>query len=290
MSDVARQQDPSMEEILNSIRRIVAEDAKQRGKRGESRPAAATDRSAVLDLTEVVTADGSVFSIADFQEARAEVPAGEKPRAGENASSPRDQAAVKAGEAWAALQGAWTRVFGLETELRQRLRDSAAAANRDGVLDRLAREQETLTRRLSLVGAVRDGVLSGARLVAALGEMVARDVGLPSCDLAGISAPNADAAAAAADSLDGASAGWERVQSARAALLSSEQRLAAAEKAWSTRRTGLTGQTDPLHLLEAEHEHLLARGAVVAAQREEIVTCHALALAVQRLAEHTLPD
>ena len=35
MSQPARQQDPSMEEILNSIRRIVAEDANHRAARSE---------------------------------------------------------------------------------------------------------------------------------------------------------------------------------------------------------------------------------------------------------------
>jgi cell pole-organizing protein PopZ len=55
-----------MDEILNSIRRIVAEDAKHRGKRSDPlRQAPVGDRAAVLDLTEVVTADGTIFSIAD---------------------------------------------------------------------------------------------------------------------------------------------------------------------------------------------------------------------------------
>src|SRR5262245_12403570 len=115
MSEPARQQDPSMEEILNSIRRIVAEDAKHRGKRTEPvRAAAATDRSTVLDLTEVVTADGSIFSIAETHHRRLDT--ADKPRLMEGIQS-RATAASVAEEAWAAVQGAWTRALGLENEV-----------------------------------------------------------------------------------------------------------------------------------------------------------------------------
>lgn len=62
MSDAKGQHEPSMEEILASIRRIIAED-------GESAPAppAAEEKPArgeeVLELTEVVEEDGTVVSI-----------------------------------------------------------------------------------------------------------------------------------------------------------------------------------------------------------------------------------
>ncbi len=288
MSDPARQQDPSMEEILNSIRRIVAEDAKQRGKRAETlRAAPAGERTAVLDLTEVVTADGSVFSIADHPQSRVE--SGEKSHPTEG-TQPRAAAAAKAEEAWAAVQGAWTRALGLENEVRAMQRD-ATVAGRD-VLDRLAREQDGLTRRLAFVGAVRDAVLAGARLVGALGEMVARDVGLPGCELTTV-APSLRAHSPETEaSLDIARAAWQRVEGARAALNAAEQRLAGSEKTWSGRRTtsaGASAVNDPLNLLEAEHEHLVARSAVVAAQREEIIAAHVLVVELHRLAERGLP-
>jgi hypothetical protein len=285
MSEPARQQDPSMEEILNSIRRIVAEDAKQRGKRAEAvRTAPQGERPAVLDLTEVVTADGTVFSIADHQHNRLE--SAEKLRQADGVQ-PRAAAATLAQEAWSAVNGAWTRALGLQAELRSIQQD--AASSRD-VLERLAREQDGLTRRLNLVSSVRDAVMAGARLITAVGDMVARDVGLPSCDLTavspglGLSIPQTEA------TLDTARTAWERVEAARAALLAAEQRLSSAEKAWASRRAAGPGAgADPLNLLEAEHEHLIARSAVVAAQREEIVAAHALALEVHRLAERGLP-
>jgi hypothetical protein len=288
MSQPARQQDPSMEEILNSIRRIVAEDAKHRGKRTDPlRSAGNADRTAVLDLTEVVTADGSIFSIADAQHNRLE--SNDKPRLTEG-TQPRATAAAVAEEAWVAVQGAWTRALGLENEVRALQRE--AAANGHDVLDRLAREQDGLTRRLALVGAMRDAVMAGARLVGALGEMVARDVGLPNCELASLSpSPHAQATGSEAN-LETVRAAWARVEGARAALIAAEQRLAGAEKAWAARRAPSTGSSavaDPLNLLEAEHEHLLARSAVVAAQREEIVAAHALAAEIKRLGERSLP-
>jgi hypothetical protein len=285
MSEPARQQDPSMEEILNSIRRIVAEDAKQRGKRNEAlRSAPQGDRAAVLDLTEVVTADGTIFSIADHQHNRLEAA-----RPADN-PQPRAAAAVLAQEAWTVMNGAWTRVLNLESEVRTAEQENAA--NGRDVLDRLAREQDGLTRRLSLVAAVRDAVLAGARLITATGEMVARDVGLPSCDLTAVAPGTSPDAPKSEATLDTARAAWERVEAARAALVAAEQRLAGAEKAWASRRSGAAAAgpgADPLNLLEAEHEHLVARSAVVAAQREEIVSAHALALEVHRLAERGVP-
>lgn len=274
-----------MEEILNSIRRIVAEDAKQRGKRTEAaRSAPQGDRTAVLDLTEVVTADGTVFSIADHQHNRLEAA-----RPADN-PQPRAAAAVLAQEAWTVMNGAWTRVLSLESEVRTAEQENAA--NGRDVLDRLAREQDGLTRRLSLVAAVRDAVLAGARLITATGEMVARDVGLPSCDLTAVAPGTSPDAPQSEATLETARAAWERVEAARAALVAAEQRLAGAEKAWASRRSGAAAAgpgADPLNLLEAEHEHLVARSAVVAAQREEIVSAHALALEVHRLAERGVP-
>ena len=62
MSDPKGQHEPSMEEILASIRRIIAEDGEQ-----APAPAAAEEKPArgeeVLELTEVVEEDGTVVSI-----------------------------------------------------------------------------------------------------------------------------------------------------------------------------------------------------------------------------------
>lgn len=74
MSDAKSQQEPSMEEILASIRKIISEDAD--GKPGEAPAAAAKPAPAakpdfsmgmqddVLDLTEKVNDDGSVTNLA----------------------------------------------------------------------------------------------------------------------------------------------------------------------------------------------------------------------------------
>jgi hypothetical protein len=67
MSDVRRQDEPSMEEILASIRRIIAEDGNAAG-RGNA--ALREPEQDILDLTDSVTADGSVISLASRLPAR----------------------------------------------------------------------------------------------------------------------------------------------------------------------------------------------------------------------------
>ena len=66
MSDIRRQDEPSMEEILASIRRIIAEDTKEGGT-----PSAATEQD-ILELTDRVEADGSVVSLATRMTSRTE--------------------------------------------------------------------------------------------------------------------------------------------------------------------------------------------------------------------------
>lgn len=66
MSDIRRQDEPSMEEILASIRRIIAEDIKEGGT-----PSAAAEQD-ILELTDRVEADGSVVSLATRMTSRAE--------------------------------------------------------------------------------------------------------------------------------------------------------------------------------------------------------------------------
>ena len=68
MSDIRRQDEPSMEEILASIRRIIAEDTKDGGK------ASAVADQDILELTDRVEADGSVVSLAARMTPRAEMP------------------------------------------------------------------------------------------------------------------------------------------------------------------------------------------------------------------------
>ncbi len=74
----AQQQEPSMEEILASIRRIISEDGEEAdGQEPEAVAAEGSDRAApeeepadddVLELTEIVDEDGEVVSLADEQE------------------------------------------------------------------------------------------------------------------------------------------------------------------------------------------------------------------------------
>jgi hypothetical protein len=59
MAEARGDNEPSMEEILASIRRIISEDSDPR----RSQPAG-TREGEVLDLTEMLTADGSVVSLA----------------------------------------------------------------------------------------------------------------------------------------------------------------------------------------------------------------------------------
>src|SRR5487761_1852726 len=69
MSDIRRQDEPSMEEILASIRRIIAEDAEAGGKTGDI--AAEQD---ILELTDKVEPDGSIVSLAPRPAPRSEPP------------------------------------------------------------------------------------------------------------------------------------------------------------------------------------------------------------------------
>ena len=68
MSEGKTQQEPSMEEILASIRRIISEDGKPEGAAPKAAAAARAEagkagKADVLELTEVVEEDGSVVSL-----------------------------------------------------------------------------------------------------------------------------------------------------------------------------------------------------------------------------------
>src|SRR5271170_5487534 len=68
MSDAKAQQEPSMEEILASIRRIISEDAdgQKPAAAAEAAPAAEPEPEQdddILDLTDRVNDDGSVVSL-----------------------------------------------------------------------------------------------------------------------------------------------------------------------------------------------------------------------------------
>ena len=72
MADEKGQREPSMEEILASIRQIISEDGKdeaQRADAGEADRNEAEQEPAPLDLTQVVNEDGSVTQIADAEPA-----------------------------------------------------------------------------------------------------------------------------------------------------------------------------------------------------------------------------
>lgn len=63
MSEAKDQHEPSMEEILASIRRIIAEDGDPPPSSGAQPPSAVVhDPDGVLELTEVVNEDGSIVS------------------------------------------------------------------------------------------------------------------------------------------------------------------------------------------------------------------------------------
>jgi len=69
MTDLKRQDDPSMDEILASIRRIIAEDGETATRAGGA--ANGPERQDILDLTQRVEEDGSVVTIASRKTWRA---------------------------------------------------------------------------------------------------------------------------------------------------------------------------------------------------------------------------
>jgi len=82
MATPSAQQEPTMEEILASIRRIISEDAEP-GKAGAPAPAAASNDGEVLELTNVVHDDGTVGNAAQS------APAPEPPRRAAPQPEPR---------------------------------------------------------------------------------------------------------------------------------------------------------------------------------------------------------
>jgi uncharacterized protein len=75
MSDAKSQPEPSMEEIIASISRIIAEDKRPGDNRtGENKPstAGAGEETDVLELTQAVNEDGSVRSVTSDAAARVE--------------------------------------------------------------------------------------------------------------------------------------------------------------------------------------------------------------------------
>jgi uncharacterized protein len=80
MSEAKGQQhEPSMEEILASIRRIIAEDGDTAAAPAGAKPAAPEPPEEVLELTEVVEPDGSVVSLAAAAAERAAAPPDPEP-------------------------------------------------------------------------------------------------------------------------------------------------------------------------------------------------------------------
>jgi cell pole-organizing protein PopZ len=74
MADAKDQHEPSMEEILASIRRIIAEDGEGEGDKGDAKVATATPAKAeeedVLELTDVIEEDPPVANTSEASTAR----------------------------------------------------------------------------------------------------------------------------------------------------------------------------------------------------------------------------
>lgn len=96
MSEPRGQTEPSMEEILASIRRIISQESQEGRNAAAAAPPAARHSlpaaGGVLLLTEMVAEDGSVVSLADVRAAAARGPAGAPPaaavQAGADATAP----------------------------------------------------------------------------------------------------------------------------------------------------------------------------------------------------------
>ncbi len=77
MSELKRQEDPSMEEILASIRRIIAEDGETTARAGGA--TFDQERQDILELTDRIEADGSVVSIASRKARDSQISARQTP-------------------------------------------------------------------------------------------------------------------------------------------------------------------------------------------------------------------
>ena len=96
----------------------------------------------------------------------------------------RRTAAQVATTAWEALTTARAQIAAFETQVRsaeialEGVREEAQVGSRT-VLDVLDAEQELLDARVSLVSAKRDEIVAGFQLLAAVGNLTARDLDLP---------------------------------------------------------------------------------------------------------------
>lgn len=140
MSDIRRQDEPSMEEILASIRRIIAEDNKDGGT-----PSAAEQD--ILELTDRVEADGSVVSLATRMAPRAETreppPIAVAPYepAAKTAPEPELTAAKPAASDSVISAGtAAASIAALSALTRETSRGSGSAISGDRVLEEATRE------------------------------------------------------------------------------------------------------------------------------------------------------
>jgi cell pole-organizing protein PopZ len=78
MSDSSSEKEPTMEEILASIRKIISEDEPRDGEGEEAAAAAEEDDEAPLDLTQMVEEDGTVVDLGTQRDAAPE-PVSETP-------------------------------------------------------------------------------------------------------------------------------------------------------------------------------------------------------------------
>jgi uncharacterized protein len=126
MSDPQRQDDPSMEEILASIRRIIAED--------NATPAPSGDQD-ILELTDKVEADGTVVTLASRLPSRdnqAE-PARASPITVEPAAAPESENLVSEAASAASIAA-------LSQLAKELPRKPAAAPNNDAAFEDATRE------------------------------------------------------------------------------------------------------------------------------------------------------
>jgi uncharacterized protein len=146
MSDAKGQQhEPSMEEILASIRRIIAEDGETTAEPAagapEAAPAAAEPHEDILELTDVVEPDGSVVSLTTAAKAEPGPPPPPPPlREVEPDAEPADDEGIVSAATAAASVAAFSQIASLSSRAEPRARNLGIGAG-DLTLEALVREE-----------------------------------------------------------------------------------------------------------------------------------------------------
>jgi uncharacterized protein len=148
MSDAKGQQhEPSMEEILASIRRIIAEDGETTAEPAaaaagapEAAPAAAEPHEDILELTDVVEPDGSVVSLTTAAKAEPGPPPPPPLREVEPDAEPADDEGIVSAATAAASVAAFSQIASLSSRAEPRARNLGIGAG-DLTLEALVREE-----------------------------------------------------------------------------------------------------------------------------------------------------